>query len=89
MNPWKLTSFVLAIALFVIVGLRVVDSAEAGPEAQPNMRTALRSLRFAKKELERATPDKGGHRVRAIELTGAAIDQVEQGMKFDNRHAAE
>lgn len=89
MNPWKLTSFVLALALLLIVGLRVVDSASAAPEAQPHMRTALKYLRFAKDQLQRANTDKGGHRVKAIELTGAAIDQVQEGIKFDNRHAAE
>jgi hypothetical protein len=86
MNPWKLTSFVLAIALFLIVGLRFVDTAAADPQVQPHMRVALQHLRVAQTELERATPDKGGHRVKAIQLTGAAIDQVQRGMHFDNRH---
>ena len=89
MNPWKLSSFVLAIALFLVVGLRAIDSASAAPEAQPHMRTALRHLRVAKDQLQRGASDKGGHRVKAIELTDAAIDQVQRGIKFDNRHAAE
>lgn len=86
MNPWKLTSFVLAIALLLVVGLRLVDPASAQPQRQPHMRTALQHLRLAKNELQRATADKGGHRVKAMELTNAAIDQVQRGMKFDNRH---
>ncbi|HTE49303.1 MAG TPA: hypothetical protein VK698_00410 [Kofleriaceae bacterium] len=89
MNPWKLTSLVLALVVLFFVGLRVVDDASAGPEAQPNMRTALGYLRQAKNSLQRAVPDKGGHRVKAVELTNAAIDEVQRGMRFDNRHAAE
>lgn len=85
MNPWKLTSLVLALVLAMIIGTKVIDSAAADPEAQPHMRAALKHLRFAKDQLQRASTDKGGHRVKAIELTGAAIDQVQRGIKFDNR----
>jgi hypothetical protein len=85
MNPWKLTSLVLAVVLLFVIGTRVIDTAAADPEAQPRMRAALKHLRIAKDQLQRATTDKGGHRVKAIELTGAAIDQVQEGIKFDNR----
>ncbi len=89
MNPWKLTSLVLALALLFVVGLRVVDSASADPERQPHMRAALKSLRIAKDQLQRGASDKGGHRVKAIELTDGAIYQVERAIKFDNRHAVQ
>jgi hypothetical protein len=89
MNPWKLTTLVLAVALVLVVGLRAIDSASASPEPQPHMRIALRHLRAAKEELQRASTDKGGHRVRAIELTDGAILQVVEGIKFDNRRSAE
>lgn len=79
-NPWKLTSFALALAL---AASTLVPDVTAEP--QPKMRAALDSLRDAKRSLEQATPDKGGHRVKAIDLTKAAIDQVEAGIKFDNR----
>ncbi len=85
MNPWKLTSLVLAVVLLFVIGTRVIDTAAADPEAQPRTRAALKHLRIAKDQLQRATTDKGGHRVKAIELTGAAIDQVQEGIKFDNR----
>jgi len=79
-NPWKLTSFALAAAL---AASTLVPDVTAEP--QPKMRAALDSLRDAKRSLEQATPDKGGHRVKAIDLTKAAIEQVEAGIKFDNR----
>ena len=46
---------------------------------QPHMQTALRHLREARAALERATPNKAGHRERAIELVNQAIAEVEAG----------
>ena len=83
-NPWKLTSFALASMLAVSIGNSFVPSAAA--DVQPKMREALESLRSAKGALEAADRDKGGHRAKALELTNAAIGQVEAGMKFDNHH---
>lgn len=57
-----------------------------GHAAQPHMRTALRALKTAQHELEEASPDKGGHRVKALEFVHQAIDEVERGMEFDRRH---
>lgn len=54
--------------------------------AQPHMNSALRQLRSAKASLNKATPDKGGHRNRAVELVDQAIDQVERGIAYDRRH---
>jgi hypothetical protein len=84
-NPWKLTSLVLALALAFVVGLQAVGSARAA-EKQPHMRSALGFLHAAKAELDKATPDKGGHRAKALELTAAAIAETEAGAKFDNAH---
>jgi hypothetical protein len=53
---------------------------------QPHMQAALDHLRMAKGELEKADPDKGGHRMKAIRLVDDAINQVEKGVGFDRRH---
>ena len=50
--------------------------------AQPHMQSALGHLKAARHELEIATPNKGGHRERALELTDKAIVQVEEGIAF-------
>ena len=55
-------------------------------EKQPHMAKSLALLEDAKKQLENATPDKGGHRVKAIELVTAAIVEVKAGMEFDSKH---
>jgi hypothetical protein len=36
----------------------------------------------AKSELEQALPDKGGHRVRALEFVNQAIVEVQAGIEF-------
>ena len=83
-NPWKLTSFALIALVAAGLGRGAVMSASAEP--QPKMRQALDELRAAAASLEAADRDKGGHRAKALELTRAAIVQVETGIRYDNRH---
>ena len=53
------------------------------------MRVAIRELREAKVALERASHDHGGHRVKALEATNAAIAEVEAGIAWANEHPAD
>jgi hypothetical protein len=53
---------------------------------QPRMRSALSELRLARRDLNAASPDKGGHRAEAIRLVNEAIRHVEMGVRFDRRH---
>jgi hypothetical protein len=84
-NPWKLTSFALIALLATALG-RDAFVSSASAEAQPKMQEALGELKSAARSLEAASRDKGGHRAKALELTRAAIVQVESGIKFDNRN---
>ena len=68
----------LAIAAGFVAGRATAD--------QPHMHAALEHLRQARTSLDKATPDKGGHREAAIKLVNDAIAQVEAGMAFDRRH---
>jgi len=79
-NPWKPTSFILAGLFVASLGMHA-----AGADRQPLMQDALASLKSAANSLKNAAHDKGGHRVKALELTNAAIVQVEKGIAFDNR----
>lgn len=47
---------------------------------QPNMDAALGYLQQAKASLQQATHNKGGHRVRAINLIDQAMAQVRAGI---------
>ena len=80
-NPWKPTSFVLAGLLAASLGMSA-----AGADRQPLMQDALAQLKTARDTLKAANHDKGGHRAKAVELTNAAIVQVEKGIAFDNKH---
>jgi len=48
---------------------------------QPHMQAALDSLQSARNNLDKANPDKGGHRAKAIDLVKAAIDEVKMGIE--------
>ena len=68
------------------IGLGGLAVGLAKAEPQPHMHAALEHLRAARRSLEEASSDKGGHRAKAIELVGAAIHQVEEGIAFADRH---
>jgi hypothetical protein len=53
---------------------------------QPHMVAALDELRAARGELQAATADKGGHRVRAIGIVDEAIEQVRRGIDYAATH---
>ena len=67
------------------VGAVAAATTPAQAEVQPFMSAALVDLNRALANLESATPDKGGHRVKAINLVRSAIGEVNAGMSFDNR----
>jgi hypothetical protein len=55
-------------------------------DTQPEMQKTLNDLTDAQANLEKATHDKGGHRVKALKLVQQAIGEVNAGMAFDNSH---
>lgn len=65
-----------------LAGGAVVTSAVA---YQGDMEAALEQLRGARASLERAVPNKGGHREAAIGLVDQAIVQVKEGIAFAAR----
>ena len=70
-------------------GDRRADQIAANNANEPNMASALRHLQQAEEDLEKATPNKGGHREKALELTRQARTQVEEGIKYYREHAGE
>ena len=57
-----------------------------GAEKQPDMEAGLQHLRQAQEILEKAAGDKGGHRVKAIELIKQAENEVQTGINYANAH---
>ena len=75
--------FPLLTLIVLLAGSFVAGRVHA---AQPHMVRALDHLRAARTELQAATADKGGHRERAIEIIGHAINQVEEGIDYARAH---
>jgi hypothetical protein len=68
------------------IGLGGLAASLASAAPQPHMQAALGHLRAARQSLDLATPDKGGHRAKALELVDGAIRQVEEGIAYANSH---
>jgi hypothetical protein len=63
-----------------VLGLVSVSFIAVANPGQPNMQAALGDLRAARASLQKAVPDKAGHRNQAIALVDQAIAQVQAGM---------
>jgi hypothetical protein len=79
--------------LFTIVGCGGASGpGPTGPAAdngQPRMQAALQALGGAQSELQAASPNKGGHRERALEIVGHATQEVQAGIDYANQHPTE
>ena len=69
----------LGVAAGALLTAQVPTEAVA---AQPNMQEALRALNAALRSLQRAEPNKGGHRARAMALVEQAIQEVRAGIAY-------
>ena len=72
----KSTLSVLALSTTLVAGIYIGQAAAQ----QPHMESALDHLRAARVELQAATMNKAGHRLRAIGLVNDAIAQVQMGI---------
>jgi hypothetical protein len=62
------------------------DTDFAASSDQPNMVAAKDALKDARSNLEKATEDKGGHRVQALKWVNDAIDEAQRGIEWDRNH---
>lgn len=69
----------------LLLGAVIGFSTQSLAQQQPMMQAALESLREARAQLLRATPDKGGYRKQALFDVDNAIANVEKGIRFDYR----
>jgi hypothetical protein len=76
------------LSLILCLSSAALAASAPRPEAQPEMTAALEHLREAKKALEAASHDKGGHRAKAIAHVNEAIREVEAGIQFDSTHTS-
>jgi hypothetical protein len=69
--------------LSVFAGRAVAEEKEK--ERHPHIHAAIRELREARRDLEKADHDFGGHRVAAIKAIDHAIEQLEKALKHDKK----
>jgi len=89
----KLRITIASIAMMLLLAIPSVaqppQARAAGRPAavdQPKMREALAHLNQAKKALEQAMHDKGGHRAKAIGHIDQAINEVQAGIASGEQH---
>ena len=75
--PSSAMKHVLLPLMLGLVSFSFIATANPG---QPNMEAALGDLRAARASLQKAEPDKAGHRIKAIGLVDQAIAEVQAGM---------
>jgi len=75
--------FVLAFAAGNLTAPHSAVAAAAVPEEHHEIHDALDSLRNARKHIEEAKHDFGGHRQEALNATDAAIRELEICLKYD------
>jgi hypothetical protein len=54
-------------------------------ERHPELHRALRKLRAAKEDLEKASHDYAGHRVKAIQAIDQALEELKQALASDKK----
>jgi hypothetical protein len=74
------------IATAGAAGSALALSALPAEAYQGNMERALSALEAAMQSLQAATPNKGGHRERAMRLIEHAMGEVQAGIDFAYQH---
>ena len=74
----------LSPTAYVLIGIAIggLAGACAAGADQPNMQAALGSLQQARSYLIQSTPNKGGHRERAINVVYHAIPETIAGIAY-------
>lgn len=71
---------------FIAIGIVTLMSANAALAEQNHMESAIARLREARKELNRADHNKGGHRERTLSHVDAAIRECQAGVAWARNH---
>ena len=80
MKQLEMVAVALAFAAPLALGASPAFAAK-----QPHMRAAMRHLKQAQAEFQKASPNKAGHRVKALDLAKQAEAEVQQGIEAGNQ----
>jgi hypothetical protein len=86
LNRKTLTGLCLgaAVAITAAVALHAGNAGAQTGANQPRMQAALAALTTARSELQAGATNKGGHRMKALELVNDAIVEVQAGIAYAN-----
>lgn len=91
-KKWKLMmttpAMLLAFVILNLVHLPLVSEAHTLEPDQPFMEAALSDLGKAKKALQQAEANKGGHRAKALDYIEQAITEVNAGIDYARQHGS-
>lgn len=85
----KTLQFAAVAALSAALGATAASAAGKRWPWHPLLNKAEQQLAHAKRTLESATHDCGGHRVAAIKLIDQAMAEVKEGRDYANAHPEE
>lgn len=75
-----------ALAAGGAIAAGLIGASTSAEAYQGNMERALSALFSALASLREAVPDKGGHRVKAMNLIQQAITETQAGIEFADEH---
>ena len=75
----------MSLAVMFTLLLALSPASPAQGERHPEIRAAIHALENAKRHLEEAAHDFGGHKVDALRATDEAIHQLQICMEYDKR----
>jgi hypothetical protein len=81
-----LVGMLLLAAFFGSGGFDPASSqAAAAAERHPRIRSAIRELKGAKRELEEGAKVFGGHRVKAVKAVEEAVEQLQKALDYADK----
>jgi hypothetical protein len=80
---YKVILSILAGVLFVALPLSIYA---ASVEKHPRIEKAIKALEDAKKELQEAPHDFGGHKADAVKACEDAVAQLKQALEYQPKH---
>lgn len=75
----------MSLAVMLTLLLTLSPASPAQGERHPEIRAAIHALENARRHLQEAAHDFGGHRVDALRATDEAIHQLQACLEYDKR----
>jgi hypothetical protein len=81
---WR-SVFAVGLVAALAGGVYAQGGRKGGAEKHPVLQNSIRQLEGIKDRLQKAPTDFGGHREKAVDAIGHAIDELNQAIAFDKK----